>query len=440
MTGYFWHVTDFHFDPHFAQHGDVRKGCWKPNGSREPHSRSVGKYGDYSCDAPWDLIESATRAMASRQGDNVEFVLWTGDSLSLKRQIPETKQLHLLHNLTDLMLQTFNSQFVFPALGHDDPSSREELGKMWSRWLPPDTIETLETGGYYMIEKTDFKRHIIVLNTNLMVKDEDDVEAIKQWDWLKDKLQKVYERKETVYIVGHMPPGLDERQRGASHHEHLAFTDHNNRKYLKLIRKYSSIIQAQFFGHLHSDSFRVIYNEKGHPVSWIMLSPAVTPRRTTDGANNPGLRLYKFKKDTGQILDYTQYYLDLSQANEDQKIEPEWLIEYNFSSYYGISNITPLSLHTLAERLTSQSGIYDSTFKNYYRANSVKMHKDHHNCDANCAHIHFCTITRVDYEEHENCMKLAPSALASASGSQQNAPKMLLIDLFTFFVGLIIFV
>lgn len=40
--------------------------------------RPSGRYGDYSCDAPWDLIESAANAMQLRQGDNIEFVLWTG--------------------------------------------------------------------------------------------------------------------------------------------------------------------------------------------------------------------------------------------------------------------------------------------------------------------------------------------------------------------------
>lgn len=37
-----------------------------------------GRFGDYMCDSPWTLLESATQAMKSRQGDNVEFVLWTG--------------------------------------------------------------------------------------------------------------------------------------------------------------------------------------------------------------------------------------------------------------------------------------------------------------------------------------------------------------------------
>ena len=53
-----------------------------------------------------------------------------------------------------------------------------------------------------------------------------------------------------------------------------------------------------------------------------------------------------------QILDYTQYYLDLFTANTNPRNEAEWVVEYNFSTYYGISNITPSTLHILAEKLT----------------------------------------------------------------------------------------
>lgn len=54
-------------------------GCWhmdqhQTNSANPP----PGRFGDYMCDSPWSLIESATQAMKSRQGDNVEFVLWTG--------------------------------------------------------------------------------------------------------------------------------------------------------------------------------------------------------------------------------------------------------------------------------------------------------------------------------------------------------------------------
>ena len=171
-------------------------------------------------------------------------------------------------------------------------------------------------------------------------------------------------------------------------------------RYLRLVKRYSSIIQGQFFGHLHSDSFRVVYNEvgkwslwsfayekqqtqpfrgivvplgidfcfssvpllSGKPVSWMMIAPSISPRRSSE-SNNPAMRLYKFDTDTGQVrqrtrattstnrhnlninilrsttnfvsyprplrqvLDYTQYYLDLEQANKLE--EAVWQPEYN---------------------------------------------------------------------------------------------------------------
>lgn len=54
-------------------------GCWHIDHHQTTSNRpQPGLYGDYNCDSPWSLLESATQAMKSRQGDNVEFVLWTG--------------------------------------------------------------------------------------------------------------------------------------------------------------------------------------------------------------------------------------------------------------------------------------------------------------------------------------------------------------------------
>lgn len=44
-----------------------------------------------------------------------------------------------------------------------------------------------------------------------------------------------------------------------------------------------------------------IFFVSDRPISWAMIAPSVTPKRTNDGPNNPGLRLYKFDQDTGQV-------------------------------------------------------------------------------------------------------------------------------------------
>ncbi|KAG5869138.1 hypothetical protein JTB14_001911 [Gonioctena quinquepunctata] len=108
-----------------------------------------------------------------------------------------------------------------------------------------------------------------------------------------------------------------------------------------------------------------VVNDKGRPVSWAMLAPSITPRRTNEGPNNPGLRLYKFDKDTGQVFDYTQFYLDLSTANANDNKNAEWAVEYNFSTYYSVNEISAVSLHSLADKFTQDNPQGHATFSRW---------------------------------------------------------------------------
>nr|CAD7601324.1 unnamed protein product [Timema genevievae] len=243
----------------------------------------------------------------------------------------------------------------------------------------PQTIG--QRRGYYTIEQKIRKLRLVAINTNLYTGLGGDEEDPKdQWAWLESVLGQSRKNKETVYLVGHVPPGVDERQSGAFLSHQAAFLERFNTRYLLLVRKYSDVIVGQFFGHLHSDSFRVVYKNNGRPVSWMFIAPAVSPRRTPSGANNPGLRLYKFDTDTGQdyaqqnssllfmlnanklvflamfvkVLDYVQYYLDLMAAN--QRDQAEWQPEYNLSSYYGLNEVSPASLNNLAESFITLEG------------------------------------------------------------------------------------
>lgn len=73
ITGYFWQVTDFHYDANYSSTGDPSHMCHHGNNS----SSNIGNYGNYHCDAPWQLITSAVRAMHKLQ-PNPDFIVWTG--------------------------------------------------------------------------------------------------------------------------------------------------------------------------------------------------------------------------------------------------------------------------------------------------------------------------------------------------------------------------
>jgi hypothetical protein len=61
-----------------------------------------------------------------------------------------------------------------------------------------------------------------------------------------------------VYIVGHTPPGVDDREVGVS-----GLAEQHNARYMQIVRQYADMIRGQFFGHWHSDTFRIIYNDNG---------------------------------------------------------------------------------------------------------------------------------------------------------------------------------
>lgn len=56
----------------------------------------------------------------------------------------EEFQLEAVRNVTDVLSRTFSSQFVFPALGHNDPLPSRRLMDMWMQWLPSDALQTFE--------------------------------------------------------------------------------------------------------------------------------------------------------------------------------------------------------------------------------------------------------------------------------------------------------
>jgi sphingomyelin phosphodiesterase acid-like 3 len=58
-----------------------------------------------------------------------------------------------------------------------------------------------------------------------------------------------------------------------------------------------------------------------------------------------------------QVLDYTQFYLDLATANLEE--EATWQMEYNLTSYYyGLGEVSSVALHNLADRLTSSEDAF----------------------------------------------------------------------------------
>lgn len=72
--GRFWHITDLHLDPSYHMSPDPTKVCLSSHG--DPVTQA-GVFGDFLCDSPYSLIQSAFAHMASLTQPE-DFIIWTG--------------------------------------------------------------------------------------------------------------------------------------------------------------------------------------------------------------------------------------------------------------------------------------------------------------------------------------------------------------------------
>uniref|UniRef100_A0A8D0B2A7 Sphingomyelin phosphodiesterase acid like 3B n=1 Tax=Salvator merianae TaxID=96440 RepID=A0A8D0B2A7_SALMN len=364
---------NLHLDPEYKLAEDPLKVC--PSAGTQPVA-NAGAWGDYLCDAPWILVNSSIYAMKKILPDP-DFILWTGDDTPHvpNERLGEEVVLEIIGNLTNLIKHVFPGAFYSQMLSSPGPAKR-----------------------------------MIVLNTNLYYENNNQTGSMEdpagQFHWLEDILTNASKAGEKVYIIGHVPPGFFEKKRGKPW-----FREHFNQRYIEIIQKHHGVIMAQFFGHHHTDSFRMFYSDTGIPTSVMFLAPAVTPWKTTlpgvhNGANNPGIRVFTYDHDTLLVKDMVTYYLNLTHANLEA---PRWDKEYSLTEDFQIPDGSVHSMQLLLEKLGKDRGY----LQQYYHYNSVQY--DLSDCDGDCQTDHICAIMEVDFAKYNQCIQSRSTAAASSA-------------------------
>ncbi|KAG5271435.1 hypothetical protein AALO_G00179710 [Alosa alosa] len=410
LTGNFWHITDLHWDPSYRLGDDPTSVC---NSSGNRPVQGAGKFGDYACDSPWDLINSSIYAMKNILPDP-DFILWTGDDTPHvpNEQLGEKAVVDIIRNLTQTIKEVFPTTKVYSALGNHDYHPKSQLpagpnyiynqtAEMWKQWLDPESQNLFKIGGYYterLLNRPGYR--MLVLNTNLYYSrnkvTQDLPDPANQFDWMDKELTNAANQKEKVYIVGHVPPGFFEKKR-----QTMWFHQNFNVRYQELIQKHHAIIMGQFFGHHHTDSFHMFYSPDGSPISTMFLSPGVTPWKTTlpgvvDGANNPGIRIFEYDTDSLLVKDIVTYYLNLTYANVAQA---RWEKEYRLTEAFRVPDASPTSMNVILDRMAQDSCI----LQKYHDFNSVSY--DLSTCNADCRIDHVCAARAIDQKDYDQCVK-----------------------------------
>ncbi|NXN92564.1 ASM3B phosphodiesterase, partial [Rhinopomastus cyanomelas] len=426
-AGRFWHITDLHWDPEYD--ASAAPGLVCPSGGSRVGP--AGPWGSFLCDAPWALLTSAVRAMGIRL-PRPDFVLWSGDDTPHvpNEKLGEEKVLHIIENLTSLIRRTFPDTKVYAAMGNHDfhPKNQfpgkehriyNQTAELWRPWLNDASISLFKAGAFYSekLPGPGTRGRMVVLNTNLYYDQNDETAGEEdpggQFQWLEETLTNASRADEMVYIMGHIPPGFFEKKRGKAW-----FRSGFNERYLKIVQKHHRVIAAQFFGHHHTDSFRMFYSDTGSPVNVMFLAPGVTPWKTTlpgvnNGANNPGIRVISYDRDTLEVLDMVTYYLNLTRANmmaaaQEEEL-PAWEEEYKLTEAFQVPSGSAHSMQTVLERISKDPRY----LQRYYELNSVRY--DLSPCEEACRVDHVCAIREVDFTKYDECVKTSSSASAVVS-------------------------
>lgn len=372
-------MSDLHFDPmadprlvdHLAA---VEPAEWSAvlEGSGD---KSLGRYGR---DANWMLLRSAL-LQARDVSPNPALFLITGDFLAhnFQREFDAAASEHsavayrafvrkTMQFLGQQLKQAFPGTPILPALGNNDEECGDYQlqpgGPFLADTLPfvhaligdsgPGLDQTWTSYGNYSA-KVDGIR-ILSVNTNFFsihyrnacgsVNDADPGRAT--FAWLEGALARAKEAQEHVWLIYHIPPGIDgyaTLRRGACPGDMIPMWDQvYGDAYDALLQRYADTVVASFAGHTHMDDFRLI-GDAGARYAFTLITPALSPIF----GQNPAFRTVAYDP-AGAILDQTTYDLtNLPSATAPGSAPPRWRAEYTFTQEWQLPRVDLLSLDRL---------------------------------------------------------------------------------------------
>jgi len=164
--------------------------------------------------------------------------------------------------------------------------------------------------------------------------------------WLETELAAAGQAQEPVWLVYHIPPGIDGYatfRQGACPDSMIPMWDQTySEPFYALLRRYADIVVASIAGHTHMDDFRMIGDTNGR-YAFALITPAVSPIF----GQNPAFRTVAYNS-AGSLLDQTTYDLtNLPEATASGGVTPAWQVEYTFTQQWGLPRVDLPSLARL---------------------------------------------------------------------------------------------
>ncbi len=210
-----------------------------------------------------------------------------------------------------------------------------------------------ERGGYYsvMLGGGMEKTRLIALNDLFLATKyktcagaKEDTAGKAELGWLGAELQAAREKGERVWVMGHLPPGIDIY---STLKNFASLCTRPAERFLvgdaldDLMEKNADVIKLAVFGHTHEDEFRVV---GGVPLK---LVGSISP----NNGNEPSFTVATIDRATSVMKDYTVFT-----ASNLTGVDAQWTREYRFSETYHEPAFTVGSLEEIVGRFHGDAG------------------------------------------------------------------------------------
>ncbi|XP_024947416.1 acid sphingomyelinase-like phosphodiesterase 3b [Cephus cinctus] len=410
--GYFWHVADVFFDPYYSVLGSPESDCHVA--PKQNFTRNCGFFGEFEQCSSFGLVNSIGRMMNLRSKNRTNFYIFTGN-VRCPYQIQNSQMIYetMRAFVTNIQDSGLNAS-IYPSygwydyhpFGHHPTKYTTFYSKMSEilrdQWESSAFLQSRWNFGYFSYVQRPYSNlRVIVLNTNYYIKKHvasQSADPSGQWSWLIKQLRDCRLNRQKAYIVMSVPPGVEDIEGGLFRtSEELSWAQKHNKRYLGVIRTFYDVIVAQFASH-RSDTFRLIYSKYEKLISFILLSPSIQPHYS----NLPSVRMYMYDMKSTKVVDYVQYYFNMSWGNDEmdrKSSEKYWKVRYNFRDHYALPDLSLYSLETLLARM-AKGNIF---FKRFIKATRA-MQYGGDICFGRCKMVMMCLITNIELTDFFECI------------------------------------
>lgn len=103
-------------------------------------------------------------------------------------------------------------------------------------------------------------------------------------------------------------------------------------------------------------------------------------------------------------MDYDVWTYNITAANLEPDVRPNWFKLYSFKDAYGLSGAAPNDVRELAQNMASDRSVIEQYFRFGVRYADPSLEAG---CNDDCLRGHLCDLLKSQYGDNTQCEELA---------------------------------